>query len=442
MNLRKKVVYGSGVMVATLLLAACGNKEDTSTTSSEGSGDQTQITFWAAPNPTQERFWEKMAEDFMAENDNVIVEVSQMQESPSSEATIQSAVASNTAPTISENITRSFGAQLVNSEVVVPLNELEGFDDLIESRSMTNTIDTWSFADGNQYIMPIYSNPILFGWRTDLLEEIGIEEVPQTYSDLLEVAELLADDSNRVIWAKGDLSDSTGWMRYFDFFPLYNAASEGNGFIEGNDLIADDEAGKELLKLMSSLNENNALLTSPDTDPFENGTSVMADLGPWAFPNWAEQYPELVYGENYEVTPPVVPDSMETNEGAHTFADAKGVVIYEQATQEEREAAMEFLEYVFSDVENDLEWLEMTSLIPARDDAAKSDVFAPYFEENPQLMVYAENVPNAVPPMDNADFNNLMEIIGEEAWNPIVRGDKEATDAWEDMVEALQGELE
>lgn len=442
MNRRKKAMYGVGIMSASMLLAACGNNGETGTTEGNGDGDQTTITFWAAPNPTQERFWEQMAEDFMAQNEDIIVEVSQMQESPSSEATIQSAVASNTAPTISENITRSFGAQLVNSEVVVPLNELEGFNELIENRSMTNTIETWSFADGNQYIMPVYSNPILFGWRTDLLEELGVDEVPQTYSELEEVAELLADDSNRVVWAKADLSDSTGWMRYFDFFPMYNAASEGNGFIEGTDLIADNEAGTELLELMSSLRENNALLTSPDTDPFENGTSIMADLGPWAFPNWAEQYPELVYGENYEVTPPVVPDSMGTNEGAYTFADAKGVVVYEQATQEEREAAMVFLEYVFSDVENDLEWLETTSLIPARDDAAESDVFAQYFEENPQMMVYAENVPNAVPPMDNSDFNNLMEVIGEEAWNPVVRGDKEAQDAWEDMVEALQGELE
>lgn len=443
MNLRKKAMYSAGFMATTMLLAACGNNEDTDTANNgEGNEEQTTITFWAAPNPTQERFWQQQAEDFMAENEDIVVEVSQMQESPSSEATIQSAVASNTAPTISENITRSFGAQLVNSEVVIPLNELEGFDELIENRAMTNTIETWSFADGNQYIMPVYSNPILFGWRTDLLEEIGVNEVPQTYSDLIEVAELLSEDSNRVVWAKADLSDSTGWMRYFDFFPMYNAASEGNGFIEGSDLIADEEAGTELLGLMDSLRENNALLTSPDTDPFENGTSVMADLGPWAFPNWSEQYPELVYGENYEVTPPVVPDSMETNEGAYTFADAKGVVVYEQATEEERNAAMVFLEYVFSDIENDLDWLETTSLIPARDDAAESEEFAEYFEENPQMMVYAENVPNAVPPMDNADFNSLMEIIGEEAWNPVVRGDKEAQGAWEDMVEALQGELE
>lgn len=437
MRKKEKMLSGLVMLSAGLALTACG--EENGGASEDG---VTTISFWAAPNPTQEEFWQQQADAFMEENDEIVIEVSQMQESPSSEATIQSAIASNTAPTMSENITRSFGAQLVNSEVIVPLNDLDGFNDIVSARNMENTIETWEFADGNQYIFPVYSNPILFAWRTDLLDEMGVSEVPQTYSELIEVAELLEEDSNRVVWAKGDLADPTGWMRYFDFFPLYNAASEGNAFIEGNDLVADDNAGIALLDLMDNLQETNALLTSPDTDPFENGTSIMADLGPWAFPNWEEQYPELVYGENYEVTPPVVPDEMQTNEGANTFADAKGVVVYEQATEEERAAAIQFLEFVFSEIENDLSLLEITSLIPARDDAAESDVFTDYFEENPQMQIYAENVQNAVPPMDNPNFNSLQEVIGEEAWNPVVRGEKTADEAWNDMVETLLGDLE
>ena len=42
-----------------------------------------------------------MAAEFDKQNEDITVEVSQMKVSPSSEATIQSAIASNTAPTLS-----------------------------------------------------------------------------------------------------------------------------------------------------------------------------------------------------------------------------------------------------------------------------------------------------------------------------------------------------
>ena len=42
-------------------------------------------------------------------------------------------------------------------------------------------------------------------------------------------------------------------------------------------------------------------------------------------------------------------------------ADAKGIVMYAQATEEEQAAAMKFLEFVYSDENNDMKLLEMTS---------------------------------------------------------------------------------
>ncbi|WP_375152471.1 hypothetical protein [Enterococcus mundtii] len=71
--------------------------------------------FLAAPNPTQLRYWQEMATEFEAQNDEITVEVTQMKECPSSEATIQSGIASNTAPTLSCNVNRSFAAHLAAS---------------------------------------------------------------------------------------------------------------------------------------------------------------------------------------------------------------------------------------------------------------------------------------------------------------------------------------
>lgn len=418
----KKVLFGIGtVLLSAILLVGCGPNSKEKGSQKDG---KTKITFWAAPNPTQLKYWEDMADEFEKKNPEIKVEVSQMKESPSSEATIQSAIASNTAPTLSENINRSFAAQLAASEAILPMNEMSEFSKIVKNRKMETSIEGWKFSDGNQYVLPVYSNPILFAWRTDILKKAGINEVPKTYTELISAGEkVTASNKNITLWAKKDLADPTAWMRWFDFFPLYDAASSGAAFVKNNQYVADGKATEEVLNLMTTLSSKKLLRTGEATDPFENGDSFMTDLGPWIFPNWAEKYPDLKFNETYTVTVPVVPDNMSDKENISTYADAKGIVIYAKATEEEQKAAMKFLDFVYSDEKNDLKWLETTSLIPARDDATENETFKKYFETNPQMKVFAENVPYAVPAMDNEKYNEIQQAFSEKAWVPAVRNE-------------------
>ncbi|MBC2364652.1 ABC transporter substrate-binding protein [Listeria booriae] len=439
MKLKKVVFSVLSVALVGSLLAGCGSgsKDDAS------ADGKTKVTFWAAPNPTQVKFWSAMAKDFEKENPDIKVEVSQMKESPSSEATVQAAIASKTAPTISENINRSFAAQLADSKAIVPINDIDGIKEVAEKRKMVDSLDAWKFSDGNQYVFPVYSNPILFAWRSDILKELGVTETPKTYSDVLAVGKKLkAKYPDKVIWAKADLADPTAWMRWFDFFPLYNAASKGNAFVKDDKLVADDKAGEQVLTFMSQLQKNDLLLAGQATDPFETGTSIMADNGPWSFPNWAEKFPELKYGETFTISTPPVPDALKDEANVNTYSDAKGIVFYAQATDAEKKAAVKFLDFVYSNDKNDLKFLELTNLIPARDDATQNATFTDFFTKNPALKIYAENVPYAIPAMDNADYNDIQQIIGEQAWNPVVRGEKKPTKAWNDMKKAEDGVLQ
>ncbi len=177
MKIRKIAIAALSVVVAGSLLTACGGGN-----SKSDDNGKTKVTFWAAPNPTQVKYWDEMAKAYEKENPDVTIEVSQMKESPSSEATIQSAITSKTAPTMSENINRSFAAQLADSKAIVPLNDVKGLDDVVKERNMSETMDSWKFSDGNQYVLPVYSNPILFAWRLDTLKELGYDAPPKTYS--------------------------------------------------------------------------------------------------------------------------------------------------------------------------------------------------------------------------------------------------------------------
>lgn len=399
---------------------------------------EVSVTFWSAPNPPQEAFWAEMAQQYMEENPNVRIQVRAMPEAPTSEAGILAAIAGGNPPTASENIFIGFGGELSRNEAIIPLNELDGWDDLLATRSMEQSIEGWEFGDGNYYILPIYSNAMLWGWRIDRLQELGINEVPRTYSEIIEVGRTLReDDPNQFVWARQALAEDTWWERWFDFFILYYAASNGQPLITENEITADDEAAVQVLTWLQQLAQENLLLTQPVTDPFETGVSLSTQLGPWTFSAWAEQYPDLQLDENFVLTPPPVPDD-HTGEEVNTFADAKGIVIYSQASEEEQQAIWEFIQWVYSNPENDLAWMERTNLPPARDDLATNEAFRAFFEENPELLAYAEQLPLAVPPMDHPEFTEIQAILGQQAVIPVIMGQKEPEQAWQDWRTAVE----
>ncbi|USK31550.1 extracellular solute-binding protein (plasmid) [Bacillus sp. CMF21] len=431
------ILFAASLTVSGLAACSTGNKEQNS-----GAKDGvTTIEFWAAPNPTQQVYWKEVAEEFTKENPEIKVNVSPMKESPTSEASIQSAIAGGSAPTMSENINRGFASQLADSKALVPLDELDGWDKVKESRKMENTMEGWEFADGHQYVLPIYSNAMLFGWRLDILKELGYNEPPKTYSEMLDVAKKLKEKyPDKYVWAKADLADPTAWKRWFDFFMLYDAASDGNKFVEGTKFTGDEKAGEQVLGFMDDLRQEDALLTRQSKDPFESGLGIFVDVGPWTIPYWAEKFPEMKYNETYTLAPPPVPDEMDTKE-VKTFADTKGIVVYASATKEQQKAAMKFINWVYSNPENDLKWLEKTNLPPARDDLTTNETFKPFLDKNPALQPYAAAVPYAIPPMDNAKYNDIQTFIGQHAFNPVVKGDKNPKTAWKDMKAAIEEAL-
>ncbi|MDB5083958.1 MAG: sugar transporter substrate-binding protein, partial [Bacilli bacterium] len=130
------------IILTITMAAACAKK------SNLPSASGTTIEFWTAPNPPQQAYWTALAKEYEAVNANVHINVSPMKETPSSEANIQAAIAGGNVPTMSENISRGFAAQLAASKALVALDTTTGFNDIIAGRKMESTITPWKFADG------------------------------------------------------------------------------------------------------------------------------------------------------------------------------------------------------------------------------------------------------------------------------------------------------
>ena len=409
--------------------------------SEAGKGEVVEIEFWSAPQVSQQAFWESMAAQYQEVNPNIHVTVSAMPESPSSEAGIQSAIASGTAPAASENVFRGFAAQLAEAEAVVPFDSFEGFDAVVTSRDMASMMESWKFGDGHQYVLPMFSNPSMFLWRMDLLKELGFESAPLTYSEVYEVGKALKEKyPEKFVWASNAFTNTSWYKRWWDYLTLYIGASQGNAFIENNTLVADDEAAVAVYGFFDEMNKNGYLLAQEVTDPFETGISLATQFVPFRFKAMHEKYPDLVYGTNYAVASAPVPDGVPTDE-VKTMSDNKGVVIYSQVPEEQQKAAYEFIKWVYTDGAHDAEWMDTTYLLPAQDNLISNDEFKELFDGAPELVPFAENVSNAVPAIDNASYVETHTALGEKGLVPVLNGEKTPEEAWEAVKSEIEGIL-
>jgi multiple sugar transport system substrate-binding protein len=189
---------------------------------------------------------------------------------------------------------------------------------------------------------------------------------------------------------------------------------------------------------MRDLAQKKLLLTQTAIDPFETGTSMMSIIGPWQFAYWQQKYPQLKLNKTYALAPPPVPDSYPAGQAIKTFADAKGIVIYKQASEAQQQAMWQFVKWVFSDPAHDLLWLQATGLPSARDDLSSNTAFKPYLDQHPELASFAQNIPNAVPPATTPKYTDIQVALGDDAVIPVVKGQMTPDEAWDSWKKAVQ----
>ncbi len=68
---------------------------------------------------------------------------------------------------------------------------------LLKKRKMGNILEGWKI-DGKNYVIPIYSNPILMWWRASLLKEVGFDTPPRTYSEIYEFSKKIDYTSRKI----------------------------------------------------------------------------------------------------------------------------------------------------------------------------------------------------------------------------------------------------
>ena len=215
----------------------------------------TKLVFWTAPDPQQEVFWKELVAEYEQLHPEIDIEWSTIPAAGSSEEAILTAIASGRAPDVCTNIFSGFAAQLVEIDQLVEFDKLEGFDEVVEKRKMGNILEGWKI-DGKNYVIPIYSNPILMWWRASLLKEAGFDTPPRTYSEIYEFSKKFVIPQER--YSVQIIQGRNWWDRWFDFITYYYAASEGEPYIDTSKgrAIFNNEPGKEVATFIDTMFKN------------------------------------------------------------------------------------------------------------------------------------------------------------------------------------------
>lgn len=441
MKKMKKLAALSMAAAMAVSLAACGGESAGASSEASGetaaestataSGEVIEVDFWTAPQQVQYDLWESWAVEFNATNTQVNgktvqVKVQQMPESPSSEAGIQNAIATGTAPAVSENVNRGFAATLAASGVVYDLSEEDWFNEVIEARQMGDTMDAWAI-DGKQYVLPLYVNPMTWQWNTKALDAMGCE-VPTTLAEFQEIMDnfdakkddLAAVGVTHSFYRPSLVRPDQYWDRWSDFMMIYDGLSGGKSIVEGDTLTMDRDAAIQAMEVIgdfgNSLQQGELSSIWVEAQP-----SVLVTINaPWEISLYHEN--NKVYGVDYEYGPALVQNEGDT---PYNYADSKGLVFYktDDISEEEHLGAVEFVKWCYNaenSAQSDLEWLEATTMLPVRGDLNTNEAFADIMAEYPELAALAEWVPCSIPGLATDKDADIWTAFTEVCTAPYV----------------------
>ncbi|MCK4541322.1 MAG: extracellular solute-binding protein [Spirochaetales bacterium] len=414
---------------------AGGQAEGTSETAEkpQESAVEKPLTYWTAGGDFYKA--EKIAIDsFNKKNPDSPVIYNPIPAGSSSEMIIQTAIATSTAPTITANLEVFFANFLAENDVLVALDTLPGFNELVKSRSSEGFMDSIRSADGHIYVLPQMWTPALLLYDNVMLKKAGFDKPPVTYSEFNEFASKVIEMGDCIAI---DFDPIAAWWKLGYYWHTFYMSAKGNvQELSKDGLDTKSDVSVAFVEFVANAFKKGYASTDRDRYKFNQHSNVgcMACAGSGAPKGVMAMRPDA----ELTLAPPPVPDFIGTNEGSWVDASVKGLAIIKNSGNVEK--AWEYIKWRFSNPEFDLELMNKTSLLPMRSDLMENPVFKDYFETHAYMDVFADFVPrsHSVLCPDKYDIYNAVK---KALWEPIAYQKKDVNTALRDAEIAVQAVL-
>jgi multiple sugar transport system substrate-binding protein len=404
--------------------------------SSNNKNSHDAILYWCSNNTDEIKFAKIITDKWNKINPNNQVKYQPVPEGRSSEEIILAAVVGNTTPDIYSNMWQGDVEAYAQAGVLVALDTLKGFMDFINERCDSSVIEEIKSLDGHIYQIPWKINPIMLIYNVNFINDLELQSPPNTYSEFFNASQKFQKDFDGDgyvdRWFGYSEVEVTWWQRFFDFYPLYLAASGGAPLVKDNEAVFNNEYAIEVFSFLRELYEKNYFSKeklSARQDVFLSGVTATRFTGPWEIAHAEKFKPE---GFEYEYTFMPVPD--EHKGPVYTYGDPKNIVIFK--TCKNPQAAWNYIKTMI-DKEGDLKLLELTNQLPRRKNLNKNPFFSDYFTKNPKMKVFADQSEYVKGTDASPVLKEIFDLISQEYEACVVYGKKSSREAISDAADAV-----
>jgi multiple sugar transport system substrate-binding protein len=402
---------------------------------SKNENDQA-LLFWSSNNMGEIEFTKYFVAQWNTKNDTK-VRFQPVPEGQSSEEVILASVVGKTTPDIYANMWQGSVEMYAKAGVLVPLDTLRGFTEFIKERCSQEIIDEITSSDGHIYQVPWKINPIMTIYNKRLKTDFGLPDLPNTYNTYLNAGKAIKKDKDddgyidqwigytevKVIW----------YQRFFNFYPLYLAASDGGSLVKDNKAAFNNEHAVGVFRFLQELYNKEYYSKerlSAGQDRFITEDIFTKWTGPWEIKH-VDKFKKRDDFE-FDFIPMQVP---ENHEGPiYTYSDPKNIVVFN--TCERPQEAWDFIKTLI-DKEGDKRFLEMTGQLPNRKNLETEELFQDYFNSNPKVKTFAKQA-NYIKGVDNCEIIvEVFDIISQEYEACVIYNKKTPEKAIEDAAKAV-----
>jgi multiple sugar transport system substrate-binding protein len=391
--------------------------------------ENNMLVFWSSNNSEEMAFTREYIDQWNATASNKPISFQPVPEGQSSEEVILAAVVGKTTPDMYANMWQGDVEDFARSGVLIAFDTLDGFLDFIYQRCDSSVVKEITSQDGHIYQVPWKVNPIMMMYNPAMLKEAGINEVPADYVSYLEAGAKLKEKN---LWLGISEVHAIWWQRFFNFLPLYYAASGGMPLVENGKAIFNNEHGVAVFTFLQKLYSSGYFPREQlkgQSDPFLASRVATTFTGPWTIEYNDRFKPE---GFEFDFHPVPLPDT--TIVSAYSYGDPKNIVIFN--TCRDPHNAWRFLETMLT-AEADKKFLELSGQFPRRKDLNTNPLFISYFQAHPRLIPIAKQA-DYVRGIDNHQFmKEVLDLISQEYEACVVYGRKDPREAINDAAKAV-----
>ncbi|MFC0682634.1 extracellular solute-binding protein [Lysobacter korlensis] len=384
----KSLLAGATLAGLTLSVAACS-----STTADADDADRGPVTVWVMGDSGAN--FEELVAPFVDESGTEVEVVAVPWDGIDERLT--TAVASGSGPDVLQ-VGLSKLRTYADAGALLPLGEeLADYPGLAPENFAEGVAGDATAVDGEIVSIPWVSDTRVLFYRSDILEENGIDAPPATWEELREDAKTLA--------GRGDGQYGYYIPQWDSPLPVVMTWSHGGDIIDADGSVNfDTPEFEQAVDLYTGLYADGSVPTNADFDQtqgFISGVAPMLISGPYLAKSIAEAAPELE-GEWGVTTVPAAESSTSL------FAGSNLAVWH---NTQRKDAALSLLEFL-SEPETQLNWYEISGELPSVTAALEDDSLT----SDPLVAVYSEQLASSkvlpmVPNWDGAVGPELLNAL-------------------------------